>query len=250
MNDDLHDPELEAMLGRASGAYPDVNVAYESVCGRVRQAKRRRMVVVGTGTCALLLAATVIGVQAGRDGADGTSVADTPTIVIETSRITATTEDDEDGDDGIVVEETTLVDDSDTTDGTDSTESSAPDDDATTEPTSVATSPSVSPAPSTSSTPSSSSSGSSSTSGTTKPTLAAGTGQVASSPGGSVTYSFVDGVLTLVGVSPADGWTEREREVEDDRIRVEFEDAERSTTWRVEIRTEGGKAPVVTSEHG
>jgi hypothetical protein len=53
---DFEDPELGRLLGRAGGAFPDVNVAYERLQGRVRRARRRRAAVVGSATCGLLLA--------------------------------------------------------------------------------------------------------------------------------------------------------------------------------------------------
>jgi hypothetical protein len=72
------------------------------------------------------------------------------------------------------------------------------------------------------------------------------------SKGGSITYSFVDGVLQLIRTDPADGWTVDPSSIESrpDRIRVEFVHGSDDVRWRIEIRTEGGKAPVETSQHG
>lgn len=247
MNDELHDPELEAMLGLASGAFPDVNVAYESVRGRVRQAKRRRMVVVGSTACALLLAGGVLAVQAAGGSDGGTSVADTPTVVVvETSKITEPTESSEST-------ETSEADESTEPSASSAPESSAPE---TTDaaPSTTEDRPSTSTGGgqgSSSSSNPSSTSGSSGSTGSTKPTVPPGTDKVVTSPGGDITYSLVDGVLSLVGEPrPAAGWEVKEIETEHDRIRVEFTDADHHTTWRIEIRTEGGKGPIETSSRG
>ncbi|MFZ4717923.1 MAG: hypothetical protein ACOYMR_00770 [Ilumatobacteraceae bacterium] len=258
MNDELHDPELEAMLGLASGAFPDVNVAYESVRGRVRQAKRRRVMVVSSAACAVLLAGGVLAVQFTGTSNGGTAVADTPTVVVETSKITESTDDD-------------------TTEPSATTESSeVPVTSAVTESTEAGTSSSATPTSagnsevtvtstatsSETSTPGHGSTGASSSPSTSvattetsapkpKPTLPPGQVQVPSK-GGSVTYSFVDGVLQLIRTDPADGWTVDPSSIESrpDRIRVEFVHGSDDVRWRIEIRTEGGKAPVETSQHG
>ena len=65
MTNEFDDPELERMLGRLSGAYPDANVAYEAVRGRVRQVKRRRTFVASTAACALLLGVGAVAAQGG-----------------------------------------------------------------------------------------------------------------------------------------------------------------------------------------
>lgn len=59
---DFRDPDLERLLGGASGAYPDVNDALVHVRGRVRQVKRRRVVVATTAACAALV--LTVGVAA------------------------------------------------------------------------------------------------------------------------------------------------------------------------------------------
>jgi hypothetical protein len=77
---EFHDPELEHLLGRTGGPFPDVNVAYERVQGRVRTAKRRRVAVVGAAACSLLLGAGALA--AGRsDGSDSVRPADGDTEV-------------------------------------------------------------------------------------------------------------------------------------------------------------------------
>lgn len=67
---EFHDRELENLLGHAGGSFPDVNTAYVEVQGRVRQAKRRRALVVSTAACSLLLAVGVLAVS--RSGGSGT----------------------------------------------------------------------------------------------------------------------------------------------------------------------------------
>ena len=54
MTHEFDDSQIESMLGRLSGAYPDDNVAYAAVRGRVRQVKRRRAFVASTAACAVL----------------------------------------------------------------------------------------------------------------------------------------------------------------------------------------------------
>lgn len=54
---EFEDPELARLLGRAGGAFPDVNAAYERWQGGVRRAQRRRVAFVGSATTGLLLAA-------------------------------------------------------------------------------------------------------------------------------------------------------------------------------------------------
>ena len=48
---DFDDPELERILGRSGGPFPDVNLAYQQVQTRVRRAKRRRAAVMGGTAC-------------------------------------------------------------------------------------------------------------------------------------------------------------------------------------------------------
>lgn len=56
---EFEDPELARMLGRAGGAYPDVNAGYERWRSGVRRAQRRRVAVVGSMTTGLLLTAGI-----------------------------------------------------------------------------------------------------------------------------------------------------------------------------------------------
>lgn len=60
---EFNDPELEKLLGRAGGAFPDVNIAYEQLQGRVRQARRRRTVVMSGVACSLLFATALVAIN-------------------------------------------------------------------------------------------------------------------------------------------------------------------------------------------
>ena len=62
---DFRDPELENMLGRLSGAYPDANSAYVAVTGRVRQVKRRRAFVASAAACVALFGVGALAVSGG-----------------------------------------------------------------------------------------------------------------------------------------------------------------------------------------
>ena len=67
---EFNDPELERMLGRASGAYPDANVAFEVVRGRVRQVRRRRAIMASTAACAMLFGVGALAVRGGDSDAN------------------------------------------------------------------------------------------------------------------------------------------------------------------------------------
>lgn len=113
---EFHDPEMEHLLGRAGGPFPDVNVAYHTVQGRVRRAQRRRALattgvafalLLGVGGLAVSRAADPESVQPGdRGGSDTTderlqpdttaaattSVAPTTTVLATTTEATTTTQ--------------------------------------------------------------------------------------------------------------------------------------------------------------
>ncbi len=65
---EFDDPEMERLLGRASGAYPDVNSAYSRVQGRVRVIRRRRAVVATTAACVLLAGGAMFAAGRGTPG--------------------------------------------------------------------------------------------------------------------------------------------------------------------------------------
>lgn len=218
MTREFDDPQIESMLGRLSGAYPDDNVAYAAVRGRVRQVKRRRTFVASTAACAVLFALGTFAVQGGGRSqqlspADSFGD-DTSTTESDTTEVSVTTED--------------TVDES-----VDTTEA-------------VTTVPVISlsvPEPSNSNSSSSSSSSSTST------PLADGPHTYVSD-GGSVIISSTDGVLTLVSADAADGFEERldQRKVEARRVRVEFTDGD--ITWRIEVRTDNGRVLEEITQHG
>ncbi len=223
MTREFDDPQIESMLGRLSGAYPDDNVAYAAVRGRVRQVKRRRTFVASTAACAVLFALGTFAVQGGgrsqqlspADSFGG----DTSTTESDTTEVSVTTEDSVD-------------------DSVDTSEA-------------VTTVPVISlsvPDPSTSNS-NSSNSGSSSSSSSTSTPLADGPHTYVSE-GGSVIISSTDGVLTLVSADPLDGFEERvdQRKVEPHRVRVEFTDGD--ITWRIEVRTDNGEVREEITQHG
>ena len=221
MTREFDDPQIESMLGRLSGAYPDDNVAYAAVRGRVRQVKRRRTFVASTAACAALLALGTFAVQGGGRSQqlspadsfdDGTS-----TTAADTTAVSVTTEDSVD----------------------DSVETSE----------AVTTVPVISLSVPEPSTGNSSNSGSSSSSSSTSTPLADGSHTYVSE-GGSVIISSTDGVLTLVSADALDGFEERldQRKVEARRVRVEFTDGD--ITWRIEVRTDNGEVREEITQHG
>lgn len=241
--DELNDPQLESMLGRLSGAYPDANVAFVAVSGKVRQAKRRRAFVATTAACAMLLGVGVVAAQTG-GGAGSIEPSDNGGLLItvesshvsdteaeSTTEATEATESTVEATDTTVVDttavETTMVDAGNGGNGgsPSTVSNSGHGNNNTTTSTSTSTKPS------------------------TKPTVPTGE-QTTSSKGGSLTFSHTSDALTLISVAPADGFHEDEtaRIEEPGRLRVEFTDG--TTTWRIEIRLEGGKAPIETSQHG
>ena len=235
MNDDLHDPQIASMLGRASGAYPDANVAYVAVRGRVRQARRRRAFVAGSAACAMFIGVAAVAAQAGGSGSPITP-AGTFTTLVDDTEVSST------------AVETTMVDTSDTVEDSSSSVETTTADTATT----VADSGSSGTSGNGGTTATSGTTGSStsnSSGGSTKPTVPAGP-QVQSSAGGSLAFSNDGGTLSFVTATPADGFDEdtNARVVEPHRLRVEFTDGR--TTWRIEVRTEGGKMPIEVTQHG
>lgn len=222
MNHEFDDPQIESMLGRLSGAYPDDNVAYAAVRGRVRQVKRRRAFVASTAACAALFALATFAAQGGGNGgqltpADSFDESTAVTVTDEGAETSASVDDSVDDSVDTTAAETTI--------------------------------PVISlsiPDPSTSG--SSGNSGSGNGSSTTSP--ATDGDRTYPSDGGSITVSVTDGRLTLLGTAPADGWEERvdQRKQEADRVRVEFTDGD--ITWRIEIRIEGGQLREEITQHG
>jgi hypothetical protein len=224
MTREFDDPQIESMLGRLSGAYPDDNVAYAAVQGRVRQVKRRRTFVASTAACAVLLALGTFAVQGG-----GRSQQLSPADSFDDSTVT--------------------TDATSTSDSVDDTTDDSVDDTVDTSE-AVTTVPVISlsvPESSTSGSGSSNSGSSSSSSSTSTP-LADGE-HTYTSDGGTITISSADGRLTLLGATAADGFEERvdQRKLEQYRVRVEFTDGD--ITWRIEVRTDNGRLVEKTTRH-
>jgi hypothetical protein len=249
--DELNDPQLESMLGRLSGAYPDANVAFVSMRGKVRQAKRRRAFAAGSAACALLIGVGVLAAQTG-GSADrlqptdngglfitivSSQVSDTEVDVTETSTESST-------ESSTTPTESTIVD---STVDTTAAATTIVDAGNNGSPSSVSNSGHGNNNPTTTS--SGTATTTPSTKPSTKPTVPTGQ-QTTSSKGGSLTFSRGGNRLTLVSVAPASGFHEDRgaRVADSGQIRVEFSNG--STTWRIEVRLEGGKTPIETSKHG
>lgn len=233
---DYRDPELEHMLGRLSGAYPDANTAYVAVTGRVRQVKRRRAFVASTAACVLLFG---VGALAARGGGAPQNV-QPASESSETSSSTLTST------------ETSVEDDS--TSSSEASSSSVEDSSSSIDPVTSGSAPSVNTGSQTtgndSSTSSSNTSGSStsgsSTSDSTK-TTAPDSETTYGSSGGSIVVKVTDGALSLVSDAPADGFTTTVKHDRADRVEVEFSDG--STTWRIRVDLVNGVAVVQTTQH-
>ena len=78
---EFDDPQMERLLGRASGAYPDVNTAYSRVQGRVRVIRRRRAVVATTAACVLLAGGAMFAAGRGTTDRANLQPADSSTIL-------------------------------------------------------------------------------------------------------------------------------------------------------------------------
>ena len=238
MTNEFDDPELERMLGRLSGAYPDTNVAYQAVHGRVRQVKRRRAFVAGTAACAMLFGVAAVAAQGvgPSQTVSPAAPADTSVVVTASSTPVATDAPTTSATDTSMVG-TTL----DTTPGT-IVDTTAPEQGGGT----ASSTPGGTAAPTTSAV-SSTTEATSPGNPTTTVTLPLGE-HTWTSDGGSITVVNDNGVLTLVSSDPAAGFQEVRSDASSDRIRVEFSDG--STTWRIEIRTDGGKARAEITRHG
>ncbi|MBI4933368.1 MAG: hypothetical protein HY828_05785 [Actinobacteria bacterium] len=224
---DYRDPELEQMLGRLSGAYPDANTALVAVTGRVRQVKRRRAFVASTAACAVLFG---VGALAVRGGDADQNVQPASESSSESSNATVTSV-------------STSVDDASTSSSDEST-SSVDETSSSVEPVSSASVAGGSGSPSSNKGSStSSSSGSGNSSGSSHSTVTVPNGQTThSSAGGSIVVAVTNGDLSLVSDAPADGFTTEVKHDRADRVEVEFSDG--STTWRIRVDLVDG-SPVV-----
>jgi len=195
---EFDDAEMERLLGAAGGKFPDVNVAYEQLHGRVRHARRRRAVVVSSVACSLLFGTVLLA--ANRPGGSVPSqVADRDTLDIS------------------------FPDDS-----TDSTDRSVSD-------TSVPTTDREGSAPN-STTGNSGGGGSDSPSSVPTTVAAAPVTKVFSGEGGSITVRLQDGALTLVTYSATGGFAVDVHDAGGDRVEVRFESASHRTRIRVDLK--------------
>ncbi|HAP76451.1 MAG TPA: hypothetical protein DCR14_10245 [Acidimicrobiaceae bacterium] len=238
MNDhqnNFDDPGMERLLGGASGAFPDVNVAYGHVTRRVRQVKRRRAMVAGSAACIALFAGVAFAV---RDGAQapGLQPADTftdgSTVTVDDSN-----PDDSNPDDSV-------TDNSSDDAGDSSLPDSAPDNSTSNSSGSNSTpnsaSPGTNPTNSAGTTPSSPASSTPTTPASTPSTPAttappAPITQTFSGVGGSITVRLENGALTLVGSNAASGFTGEVKVNRGDRIEVIFDNGTHETKIRVDV---------------
>ena len=206
---EFDDPELERLLGRAGGKYPDVNVAYEQMLGRVRQSRRRRTVVVSGAACGLLFFAAALAagrsedsskVQPGdRPSLDGSFDDSLPDSVPESS-----------------TDNTEFTDE--TNSGSTPNSGGTSESETTTHATANSNPPTTAPAP---------------------PVT-----EVFSGQGGSITVRLQNGTLELVSVDAADGFVAEVQHLDNDRVEVRFE----SDTHRTEIRVDlehGAMVPTI-----
>jgi len=206
---EFNDPDLERVLGRAGGKYPDVNVALQQLHGRVRYARRRRAVVVGGAACILLFTTALVAANR-TDGSQPSQIGDRDNLDVAFPDDTLA---DNGGDtiddtiDGSVPEthsaggspsspKSTAPD----TTGTDDTES---DDDPT------SSSPTTTPAPPTTS--------------------------VFSGDGGSITVRLQDGSLTLVSHTATDGHSVEIQHSSGERVEVRFQSETHRTRIRIDL---------------
>jgi hypothetical protein len=242
---EFHDRDLENLLGRAGGSFPDVNTAYVEVQGRVRQAKRRRALVVSSAACSLLLAVGLLAVnRSGGSGTvqpndggselgpDGSRLQPDDTISITTESTIGTTE----ATVATTIEDSTTVTDPVVTTG--ATVATVPGNSQSpgntgsnnsSHSTSPGTVPKTNPsAPSTSSPHD--------TDPVTTPTTAAAqTTQTFSGIGGSITVHLENGHLTLVSWQPAAGFNTEVKKNSGGHIEVRFESDHHRTDARVDL---------------
>jgi hypothetical protein len=235
---DYRDPELEQMLGRMSGAYPDANTAYVAVSGRVRQVKRRRAFVASTAACLVLFGVGALAVRGGGSSQNVQPASESSSEATEATEATVTSV-------------STSVEDDSTSSSEEST-SSVDETSSSVEPVTVASVPGVgSGSPSTNKGPSTSSSntsGSSNSSGSSDVTVTVPNGQTTyPSDGGSIVVAVDNGALSLVSDAPAAGFTTKVKHDRGDRVEVEFSDG--STTWRIRVDLVNGNPVVETTQH-
>ncbi len=197
---EFDDPELERLLGSAGGKYPDVNVAYEQMLGRVRHARRRRTAVLGGTACGLLF---FVGAFAAARSDDSSKIQPADRATIDGSF-----------EDSMPGSEPELSTGSTTT-------------------TDVATSSSTTNGGGTSGSATTTNATATSDSPTTAPPPPVT--EVFSGQGGSITVRLENGTLELLSVDPADGFTAEVQNTEDDRVEVRFQSETHHTDIRVDL---------------
>lgn len=233
---DFEDREFETLLGRAGGPFPDVNLAHLQVHGKVRQAKRRRAVVVSSAACSLLLTVGILAVsrndgegQPGGHGSeldrDGSRLQPDETIGTTTDITTSPT-----------LEESTTV--SMPTGPVVNTavsvpnSSDAPSSSNATHSTSPATVLTTTRQPDTSATTDTEPE-------TTGPAGAAPITQTFSGVGGTITVRLQDDSLTLLSWQPAAGFAAGVLSSSGSHVEVRFESDNHVTLARVDIKDDG-----------
>jgi hypothetical protein len=242
----FHDNDMENLLGRAGGAFPDVNIAYVQVQGRVRQAKRRRALVVSSAACSLLLAVGLLAVS--RSGSSGavqpngrsTELGPDGSRLQPDDTISTTTQDTIDTTTEATVATTTIEDSTTVTEPVETTAVSVPNSSQapgggngngngthSTSPVTVAKT-THSSAPTTSAPPE--------TDPPTTPTVGATPiTQTFSGVGGSITVHLENGHLTLVSSQPTAGFSAEVRRDSGSHIEVRFQSDHHRTEARVDL---------------
>ncbi len=206
---EFNDSELEKLLGRASGAYPDVNIAYAQVQGRVRQARRRRTVVVSGVACSLLFSTALVAANR-TDGSEPSQVGDRSsldaTFPDETMDDTANVTDDS------VVTTDDVSDDSSSGNSVPETHRGG-------------------------STPVTTAHGNGGDTTSSKPTSTtdAPVTTVFSGEGGSITVRLEDGALSLISYSANAGYDVEIEHSGGDRVEVRFESDDHRTRIRIDL---------------
>ena len=219
---EFDDPQMERLLGRAGGAYPDVNSAYSRVQGRVRVLRRRRAMVASTAACALLAGGALFAVGRGSTGRANLDPA-APSTLGDTTFVSSTTPEtaptthgatgptvaggDQGGQGGQGTQDGL------DSQGTTTTTSDAP---ATTAP--IATAPEPAPAPLT---------------------------LHYNSIGGSITVQLDNGALSLVSATPAEGFHIDSSTDRADRVEVRFRSDTHDSRIRIDL-VNGSPVPQIT----
>lgn len=229
--DDFDDPMLERLLG--GGAPLDVDLAYGRVTRRVRQVRRRRVMVAGTAACVVLVAGGAFALNRTDPDTPGLQPAATFDSVDGSTADT----------DGTATEDTSV----DGTATTDATGTSTPE---ATAPTTAATGGTSSPTtsgttPSTTGATTGTTSATTPTSGT--PTTSAPQTATFSGIGGAVTVRLANGVLSLQGTSPTSGYSTEIKENRADRVEVIFTNGDHETKIRVDL-VNGSMVPRVDEQ--